>query len=286
VQLGGYNSPLGPEMTTFLGTSTVIFGMDVSHGSPGDVDSPSVAAVVASKDWPKVSGLYSARVRTQPSKMEMIEGLYEEVDGQRGGMVKELLVDFYKSYTGPAIQRKPQQIIVYRDGVSESQFDQCLDLEVTAFLKACEALESGYHPKITFIVAQKRHNTRFFPVPNSPCMKNGNVQPGKFQGKALSRVLYNRPPMGIAKILTTRISAGTIIDKNDNVQPGKFQGKALSRVLYNRPPMGIAKILTTRISAGTIIDKDVCHPTNYDFFLCSHAGLIVCILTMKYLVFS
>jgi hypothetical protein len=92
--------------------------------------------------------------------------------------------------------------------------------------------------------------------------------------------------MGIAKILTTRISAGTIIDKNDNVQPGKFQGKALSRVLYNRPPMGIAKILTTRISAGTIIDKDVCHPTNYDFFLCSHAGLIVCILTMKYLVFS
>jgi hypothetical protein len=74
--------------------------------------------------------------------------------------------------------------------------------------------------------------------------------------------------------------------KNGNVQPGKFQGKALSRVLYNRPPMGIAKILTTRISAGTIIDKDVCHPTNYDFFLCSHAGLIVCILTMKYLVFS
>jgi eukaryotic translation initiation factor 2C len=196
VQLGGYNSPLGPEMTTFLGTSTVIFGMDVSHGSPGDVDSPSVAAVVASKDWPKVSGLYSARVRTQPSKMEMIEGLYEEVDGQRGGMVKELLVDFYKSYTGPAIQRKPQQIIVYRDGVSESQFDQCLDLEVTAFLKACEALESGYHPKITFIVAQKRHNTRFFPVPNSPCMNNGNVLPGKLQGKALSRLLYNRPPNG------------------------------------------------------------------------------------------
>jgi eukaryotic translation initiation factor 2C len=35
-----------------------------------------------------------------------------------------------------------------------------------------------------------------------------------------------------------------------------------------------AKILTTRISPGTIIDKDVCHPTNYDFFLCSHAGLI------------
>jgi len=27
--------------------------------------------------------------------------------------------------------------------------------------------------------------------------------------------------------------------------------------------------------AGTIVDKDVCHPHNYDFFLISHAGLIV-----------
>jgi len=30
---------------------------------------------------------------------------------------RELLVDFYKSYTGPPIQRKPQQIIVYRFGL-------------------------------------------------------------------------------------------------------------------------------------------------------------------------
>jgi hypothetical protein len=74
--------------------------------------------------------------------------------------------------------------------------------------------------------------------------------------------------------------------KNGNVLPGKFQGSTLFRVLYNRTPMRNAKILTTRISAGTIIDKDVCHPTNYDFFLCSHAGLIVCILTMEYPVFS
>ncbi len=45
--------------------------------------------MVASKDWPNnISGLYAARVRTQPSKMEMIEGLYEELDGQPGGMVK------------------------------------------------------------------------------------------------------------------------------------------------------------------------------------------------------
>lgn len=47
--MGGYNSPLSEQMSKFLGGPTIIFGMDVSHGSPGDADSPSVAAVSESK---------------------------------------------------------------------------------------------------------------------------------------------------------------------------------------------------------------------------------------------
>ena len=78
-QMGGFNSPLSSRMTTCLGEegrSTIIFGMDVSHGSPGDANVPSIAAVVATKNWPEVFH-YSSQVRTQPAKMEMIEGLYE-----------------------------------------------------------------------------------------------------------------------------------------------------------------------------------------------------------------
>jgi eukaryotic translation initiation factor 2C len=45
VQLGGYNSPLSPDIADFLGTMTILFGMDISHGSPVDVDSASIAAV-------------------------------------------------------------------------------------------------------------------------------------------------------------------------------------------------------------------------------------------------
>jgi eukaryotic translation initiation factor 2C len=70
-------------MTTVLGDSTIIFGMDVSHGSPGDVNVPSIAAVVATKNWPDVFH-YTAQARTQPAKTEMIEGLYEP----GGGMVR------------------------------------------------------------------------------------------------------------------------------------------------------------------------------------------------------
>ncbi|CAM6055532.1 unnamed protein product [Sphagnum tenellum] len=162
--LGGYNSPLSPDIADFLGTTTILFGMYISHGSPSDVDAASIAA-------------------TQPSEMKMNRGLYEEGDWQHGGMV-----------TG---------------GVSASQFQQCLDLEVTAFIKAGEALESGYHPKITFIVAQKGPKTQFFPIIQS--IRSGHVLP------------------------------------------------------------------------GTVIDKDVWHPSNYDFFLCSHAGLTVHLLTIQHL---
>ncbi|KAG0565486.1 hypothetical protein KC19_8G194400 [Ceratodon purpureus] len=146
LKMGGFNSPLTSRMTTVLGESTIIFGMDVSHGSPGDVNVPSIAAVVATKNWPDVFH-YSTQVRTQPAKTEMIEGLYEP----KGGMV--------------------------RDGVSESQFQECLEVEFTAFKRACEDLQEGYNPGITFIVAQKRHNTRFFPQGNDKTQK-GNCVPG------------------------------------------------------------------------------------------------------------
>jgi hypothetical protein len=29
--------------------------------------------------------------------------------------------------------------------------------------------------------------------------------------------------------------------------------------------------------AGTVVDKNICHPTEFDFFLCSHAGIKVCV---------
>lgn len=53
LQLGGLNSLLGVEMSPSLPivskAPTLILGMDVSHGSPGQSDIPSIAAV--SDNW-------------------------------------------------------------------------------------------------------------------------------------------------------------------------------------------------------------------------------------------
>lgn len=89
---------------------TIIFGMDVSHGSPGHSNVPSIAAVVSSRNWPILSR-YRASVRSQSAKLEMIDSLFKPLPNKDdAGIVRELLMDFYES----SGQTKPSQIIIFR----------------------------------------------------------------------------------------------------------------------------------------------------------------------------
>jgi eukaryotic translation initiation factor 2C len=82
---------------------------------------------------------------------------------------RELLVDFYTSSN----KRKPEHIIIFRDGVSESQFNQVLNIELDQIIEACKLLDANWNPKFLLLVAQKNHHTKFF-QPTSP----ENVPPG------------------------------------------------------------------------------------------------------------
>ncbi|VAI16753.1 unnamed protein product [Triticum turgidum subsp. durum] len=159
---------------------TIILGMDVSHGSPGRSDIPSIAAVVGSRCWPLISR-YRASVRTQSPKVEMIDSLFKPLDnGKDDGIIRELLLDFYTT----SQQRKPEQIIM--DGVSESQFSQVLNLEVDQIIKAYQNMGQGPPPKITVIIAQKNHHTKLFQadapdnVPAGTVVDSGIVHPKQY----------------------------------------------------------------------------------------------------------
>uniref|UniRef100_A0A0E0AHW9 Piwi domain-containing protein n=1 Tax=Oryza glumipatula TaxID=40148 RepID=A0A0E0AHW9_9ORYZ len=172
-KLGGMNSKLSLEHRHMIPivnqTPTLILGMDVSHGSPGRADVPSIAAVVGSRCWPLISR-YRASVRTQSPKVEMIDSLFKPLDdGKDDGIIRELLLDFYKT----SQQRKPKQIIIFRDGVSESQFSQVLNVELNQIIKAYQYMDQGPIPKFTVIIAQKNHHTKLFQE-NAP----DNVPPG------------------------------------------------------------------------------------------------------------
>ncbi|CAI9113305.1 OLC1v1013879C1 [Oldenlandia corymbosa var. corymbosa] len=207
VKVGGRNTVLVDALSRRIplvsDRPTIIFGADVTHPHPGEDSSPSIAAVVASQDWPEVTK-YAGLVSAQAHRQELIQDLFKTwQDPARGtvtgGMIKELLISFRKA-TG----QKPQRIIFYRDGVSEGQFYQVLLYELDAIRRACASLEPNYQPPVTFVVVQKRHHTRLF-------ANNHNDR--------------------------------NTTDRSGNILP------------------------------GTVVDSKICHPTEFDFYLCSHAGI-------------
>ncbi|KAL6559349.1 hypothetical protein OROGR_004466 [Orobanche gracilis] len=85
------------------------------------------------------------------------------------GSRRELLMEFYSS----SGQKKPAQIVIFRNGLSTSQFKQMLEVELDQILKACTFLEEKWRPKFTVLVSQRRHHTKFFDA-----ISGANVTPG------------------------------------------------------------------------------------------------------------
>ncbi|KAI3953553.1 hypothetical protein MKW92_019372 [Papaver armeniacum] len=129
-KLGGTNSLLAlervPHIPLISETPTMILGMDVSHGSPGQSDILSIDAVLGFGCWPLILS-YRPSVRTRSPEVEMSDSMYKVLPI----MTWELLVHFYPTSNG----RKPSQIIILRDGVSESQFNQVLNAELEQIIK-------------------------------------------------------------------------------------------------------------------------------------------------------
>ncbi|KAJ4795105.1 Argonaute family protein [Rhynchospora pubera] len=119
-----------PSISLMSRVPTIILGMDVSHGSPGQADHTSIAAVVSSGQWPLISK-YRASVHMQSAKLEMIDSLFKpkvtaDVPVDEWIISKELYVDFYSS----SAKTKPDHVIIFKDVVSESQFSQVLNNEL------------------------------------------------------------------------------------------------------------------------------------------------------------
>jgi eukaryotic translation initiation factor 2C len=102
--------------------------------------------------------------------------------------LKDMVVEQLEAWRLQQNHNLPTKLIVYRDGVSESQFTMVRDKEVTAIEAAISELYDDLygnndipHPKLLVICTIKRHHTRFFPIANSPRSirdDNGNPRPG------------------------------------------------------------------------------------------------------------
>lgn len=83
-------------------------------------------------------------------------------------------------------RRLPQKLVIYRDGLSEEQFDMCRTIELPKIKAGVTRalLNTGTQgsPKILLICTVKRHHTRFFQDENGTFNQvfdnNGNPLPG------------------------------------------------------------------------------------------------------------
>lgn len=144
-KLGGINTVLND--IELLRRRTMIVGVDCSHPGVGDRMSKSVSACVASFDDSYVK--YFVTTRLQQKAQEITQELQE--------MMLDLLREYSKRNNGLL----PEQIIIFRDGVSEGQFNAALQQEIKGLSQTFAKEREGYEPKLSYIVVQKRHHTRY-----------------------------------------------------------------------------------------------------------------------------
>ncbi|CAG8976256.1 hypothetical protein HYALB_00009431 [Hymenoscyphus albidus] len=182
LKAGGINQTLEPTKLGIVSEGkTMVVGLDVTHPSPGSKDSaPSVAAIVASVD--KFLGQWPSDFRIQESRKEMITGL-------EGLFLSRLSLWQSKN------KALPENIIIYRDGVSEGQYQLLLDNELPLIRNACRQkypasdTKKGL-PKISIIVCGKRHHTRFYPTTLTDADRKGNCQPGTIVDRGVTEVRF------------------------------------------------------------------------------------------------
>lgn len=163
-KLGGSNVELTQRLPHFEEEDdhVMFIGADVNHPVSKKSATPSIAAVVSTINWP-AANRYAARVSPQDHRTEKILDF--------GSMCRELVNTYYELNNV-----KPKKIVVFRDGVSEGQFDMVLNEELSDLKRAI--FDDQYQPRITLVVAQKRHQTRLFLENFEDGSATGNVPPG------------------------------------------------------------------------------------------------------------
>ena len=121
--------------------------MDVNHPGATENVFSSIAAAVGSYD--EMFTKYVASISVQKkARDEMIDNV--------DTMIGELMEGYRKANGG-----YPENVFIFRDGVSEGQFDQIKTKECPKILETLKKCSTNRKINLTVLIVQKRHNTRF-----------------------------------------------------------------------------------------------------------------------------
>ena len=170
LKLGGRNHSLDPTKLGILREKrTMVVGLDVTHPSPGSSsNAPSVAGIVASVDeW---LGQWPADLRVQTARQEMVDDL---------DILLKSRLRLWEKRNGTL----PENILIYRDGVSEGSYNLVLEQELPQLRKGCQdiypaTMTKAGKPRMTIVIVGKRHNTRFYPTKKEEADRSWNPPNG------------------------------------------------------------------------------------------------------------
>jgi aubergine len=187
-KLGG-----APWMITLPVQGVMTIGFDVTHGKTSGTSygtkSPSFGAFVASMDLQKVVKYYSGIVEHRGG---------EEISGKLRPQVQQALATYMRFHNC-----LPNRIVFYRDGVGSGQMQAVIDTEIEAVKTAIkETYGSTPFPPFTFIVVNKRLNTRIF------LRKNDHVE-NPFPGTVVDDVI-TQPDLYDFYLISQSVRMGTV----------------------------------------------------------------------------
>ncbi|KAM4067847.1 piwi domain-containing protein [Hirsutella rhossiliensis] len=184
LKAGGVNHRLREDVGLLKEGKTMVAGYDVTHPTNMTTardacEAPSLVGLVASIDkdlaqWPACSW-------EQPSKQEMLSAHLVDAFKSR--------LELWQKHNQSAL---PDNIVIFRDGVSEGQFSQVLELELPSIRQACRAKypAKASPPRLTIIVSVKRHQTRFFPTSSDVMSDSGNIRNGTVVDRGVTQARY------------------------------------------------------------------------------------------------
>ncbi|KAF8338286.1 Piwi domain-containing protein [Cantharellus anzutake] len=253
-KMGGLNCNVNNRW--FQERPTMIIGADVSHAAPGS-KSPSVCSMVFSHNFGSCSD-YFAVSDIQATRQEVIEGF--------GGQFEYALQRFHQSAMStisnpdPKMKYLPWRVIIYRDGVSEGEYEAVINHELKAVKTVLAKLRSD--AKVTFIIVTKRHHVRFFPSRSDYGDKTGNCKAGLVVDNGIVHPVYEdffiQSQKGLAG--TSRSSRYVVLHDDNNMTKDELQ-----RLSFDLCHVYARSTLSVSIPAPVYYADIVCSRSTYHY---------------------
>jgi aubergine-like protein len=137
-------------------------------------------------------------------------------------VLSPLFFEALKQYYQSNGKKKPQSIIIYRDGVGTSQYAEVVSKELPQLIVAIREFDPNWKPEIVALVVNKRVNQRFF-------LNNANPHAGIVVDSSVVWDHYN------FYLMSHNVNAGCMTPTHYNivVNDSQITAKALYELTYN-----------------------------------------------------